>query len=124
MHIYFNSIDLTKNQREPRDYQKDLAKPALLGYNTIICAPTGSGKTMVASLICQSHLERSYPIISDHSNDLNDVQLALIPDPKILVVVPRFAILLHVYRYIIHRYYFNFLNCSLSEILILIVHKL
>ncbi|KAG7477062.1 hypothetical protein MATL_G00089250 [Megalops atlanticus] len=41
-----------------RDYQRELAEPALMGKNTIICAPTGSGKTMVAMEICRHHLEQ------------------------------------------------------------------
>nr|ALD49743.1 retinoic acid-inducible protein I [Anguilla japonica] len=42
-----------------RNYQLELAEPALKGKNTIICAPTGSGKTMVAMEICRHHLEQS-----------------------------------------------------------------
>ncbi|XP_043831167.1 antiviral innate immune response receptor RIG-I [Dromiciops gliroides] len=41
---------------KPRSYQLELASPALEGKNTIICAPTGSGKTFVALLVCESHL--------------------------------------------------------------------
>ncbi|KAJ8396584.1 hypothetical protein AAFF_G00016500 [Aldrovandia affinis] len=41
-----------------RKYQRELAEPALMGKNTIICAPTGSGKTVVAMEICRHHLEQ------------------------------------------------------------------
>ncbi|KAI8494527.1 ATP-dependent RNA helicase ddx58 [Branchiostoma belcheri] len=40
-----------------RGYQMELAIPALEGRNTIICAPTGSGKTRVAIKITRGHLE-------------------------------------------------------------------
>ncbi|CAH1258806.1 DDX58 [Branchiostoma lanceolatum] len=40
-----------------RGYQMELAIPALEGRNTIICAPTGSGKTRVAIKITRDHLE-------------------------------------------------------------------
>ncbi|XP_078588697.1 antiviral innate immune response receptor RIG-I-like [Branchiostoma floridae x Branchiostoma japonicum] len=40
-----------------RGYQMELAMPALEGRNTIICAPTGSGKTRVAIKITRDHLE-------------------------------------------------------------------
>ncbi|XP_039589083.1 antiviral innate immune response receptor RIG-I isoform X3 [Passer montanus] len=40
-----------------RSYQIELAQPAIDGKNTLICAPTGSGKTFVALLICEHHLQ-------------------------------------------------------------------
>ncbi|XP_070693773.1 interferon-induced helicase C domain-containing protein 1 [Pempheris klunzingeri] len=40
-----------------RDYQMDVARPALEGKNIIICLPTGSGKTRVAVYITKKHLE-------------------------------------------------------------------
>ncbi|NXU62159.1 IFIH1 protein, partial [Horornis vulcanius] len=39
-----------------RDYQMEVAKPALNGENIIICLPTGSGKTRVAVYITKDHL--------------------------------------------------------------------
>ncbi|XP_023697565.2 antiviral innate immune response receptor RIG-I [Paramormyrops kingsleyae] len=39
-----------------REYQKELAMPALQGRNTLICGPTGCGKTLVALAICEHHL--------------------------------------------------------------------
>ena len=36
-----------------RDYQKELAEPAIRGSNVLIVAPTGSGKTRVALKIIQ-----------------------------------------------------------------------
>ncbi|NWR94488.1 DDX58 helicase, partial [Furnarius figulus] len=43
--------------KEARSYQTELAQPAINGKNTLICAPTGSGKTFVALLICEHHLQ-------------------------------------------------------------------
>lgn len=40
-----------------RDYQADVARPALEGKNIIICLPTGSGKTRVAVYITKKHLD-------------------------------------------------------------------
>lgn len=42
---------------KPRNYQLELALPAKKGKNTIICAPTGCGKTFVSLLICEHHLK-------------------------------------------------------------------
>ncbi|XP_054828583.1 interferon-induced helicase C domain-containing protein 1 [Eublepharis macularius] len=41
-----------------RDYQMEVAKPALEGKNIIICLPTGSGKTRVAVYIAKDHLDK------------------------------------------------------------------
>ena len=41
-----------------RDYQWELALPGISGQNYIICAPTGTGKTLVAGLIISEHLKR------------------------------------------------------------------
>ena len=49
---------------ELREYQKELAAPALEGKNTIICAPTNSGKTYVAIEIAKKHLE-SFSVDAD-----------------------------------------------------------
>ncbi|XP_062908403.1 interferon-induced helicase C domain-containing protein 1 [Mobula hypostoma] len=40
-----------------RDYQQEVAAPALEGKNIIICLPTGSGKTRVAVYITRHHLD-------------------------------------------------------------------
>ncbi|XP_049583805.1 interferon-induced helicase C domain-containing protein 1 isoform X2 [Syngnathus scovelli] len=50
--------DLDKDDIELRDYQMDVAKPALEGKNIIICLPTGSGKTRIAVYITRKHLDR------------------------------------------------------------------
>ncbi|XP_068695183.1 ATP-dependent RNA helicase DHX58-like isoform X2 [Montipora foliosa] len=50
-----------------RNYQKELAEPAIQGKNTIICAPTNSGKTYVAIEIAKKHLD-SFERNADQSN--------------------------------------------------------
>ncbi|KAH0628367.1 hypothetical protein JD844_009437, partial [Phrynosoma platyrhinos] len=47
--------------KEARNYQKEIALPALSGKHTIICAPTGSGKTFVSIMICDHHLRNMPP---------------------------------------------------------------
>ncbi|NXV94618.1 DDX58 helicase, partial [Calonectris borealis] len=43
--------------KKARSYQIELAQPAINGKNTLICAPTGSGKTFVALLVCEHHFQ-------------------------------------------------------------------
>ncbi|XP_075383455.1 antiviral innate immune response receptor RIG-I isoform X2 [Mycteria americana] len=43
--------------KKARSYQTELAQPAVNGKNTLVCAPTGSGKTFVALLICEHHFQ-------------------------------------------------------------------
>ncbi|XP_029860385.1 antiviral innate immune response receptor RIG-I isoform X1 [Aquila chrysaetos chrysaetos] len=43
--------------KKARSYQTELAQPAIDGKNTLICAPTGSGKTFVALLIYEHHFQ-------------------------------------------------------------------
>ncbi|KAJ3592702.1 hypothetical protein NHX12_007829 [Muraenolepis orangiensis] len=40
-----------------RDYQMEVAAPALAGENILICLPTGSGKTRVAVYVAREHLD-------------------------------------------------------------------
>ncbi|KAM6230589.1 antiviral innate immune response receptor RIG-I isoform 2-T2 [Porphyrio hochstetteri] len=45
--------------KKARSYQTELAQPAINGKNTLICAPTGSGKTFVALMICEHHFQNT-----------------------------------------------------------------
>lgn len=48
----------SKREIKLRDYQMEVARPALEEKNIIVCLPTGSGKTRVAVFITKEHLER------------------------------------------------------------------
>lgn len=52
-----NANSFGRCELELREYQKELAAPAIAGKNTIICAPTNSGKTYVAIEIAKQHLD-------------------------------------------------------------------
>ena len=49
-------VGLKFPEEQVRNYQWELAQPGLNGENYIFCAPTGSGKTLVAALIIKDHL--------------------------------------------------------------------
>ncbi|XP_030853694.1 probable ATP-dependent RNA helicase DHX58 [Strongylocentrotus purpuratus] len=45
-----------KVTKKLRGYQVELADPGLQGVNYVICAPTGSGKTITAAYICHTNM--------------------------------------------------------------------
>lgn len=64
-----------------REYQKELAEPAVQGKNTIICAPTNSGKTYVAIEIAKKHLD-SFASDGDKTST---------PGIKSFLILPKFS---------------------------------
>uniref|UniRef100_A0A914HI26 RNA helicase n=1 Tax=Globodera rostochiensis TaxID=31243 RepID=A0A914HI26_GLORO len=52
-------LDFVPDEYQLRPYQNELIIHANNNKNTIICAPTGSGKTIVATDIIRTHLERA-----------------------------------------------------------------
>ena len=44
--------------KELRGYQKELATAGMEGVNYIVCAPTGTGKTLIASMVVADHLAK------------------------------------------------------------------
>ncbi|XP_072042251.1 ATP-dependent RNA helicase DHX58-like [Amphiura filiformis] len=51
--------------KQLRAYQTELATPPMSGSNYIICAPTGSGKTLTAAAICHHFYQQSVTNNSD-----------------------------------------------------------
>ncbi|KAK3611678.1 hypothetical protein CHS0354_012048 [Potamilus streckersoni] len=69
--------DVVKTLFTLREYQKELAKPAIEGKNVIIVSPTSSGKTIVAAEVIQKHFERKrHREITKVIFLVNQVQLA------------------------------------------------
>lgn len=57
--IFLYTVFLGKKAEfKPRNYQVELARPAKAGNNTVICAPTNSGKTYVAIAITKTYLTK------------------------------------------------------------------
>lgn len=44
--------------KELREYQRELAATGMKGVNYVVCAPTGTGKTLIASMVVADHLTK------------------------------------------------------------------
>ena len=59
--MYFTDVAIIDGEEKREfvlsEFQLELAKPALDVQNSIICSPTGSGKTFVAMEVMKKHLE-------------------------------------------------------------------
>ncbi|XP_078592219.1 ATP-dependent RNA helicase DHX58-like [Branchiostoma floridae x Branchiostoma japonicum] len=67
-----------------RNYQKELAEPGIQGKNTVVCAPTGSGKTHVAMYIIKEHLDKRIFIKSGDQKENVAKVVVLTPEVTIL----------------------------------------
>lgn len=56
--IFDSNLEYDTQSYELYPYQKELVAYANSGKNTIICAPTGSGKTVVAMDIILNHIRK------------------------------------------------------------------
>ncbi len=105
--IVFLSVFLDKRadpELKLRSYQHELSWPALEGKNSIICAPTNSGKTYVALGIAKAHLEK----LKERGNK----RPARTFRPKVLFVVNKVNLVLQQRQrfdyYLSNRYLFLF----------------
>lgn len=54
--LYPYQIELIAHAINGKDNRWEITKIIVVGKNTIICAPTGSGKTMIATELIKKHL--------------------------------------------------------------------
>ena len=45
--------------KKVRAYQEELASTGCQGLNYVACAPTGTGKTLIAAMVIAKHLEKN-----------------------------------------------------------------
>ena len=57
--LSLSTVKSYKLRLKPREYQEELARPGIDGKNYVVCAPTNSGKTLVAAVVISDHLQKN-----------------------------------------------------------------
>lgn len=81
-----------KAEFKPRNYQVELARPAKAGNNTVICAPTNSGKTYVAIAITKTYLTK--PPDGKDDKGMTAVSALVHPRKPVLFIVNKVNLVL------------------------------
>lgn len=99
-HLKMPGIEIVspKDMPDLRKYQLELADAAIKGENSLVCAPTGSGKTMVALHVCKAHLEESL-VRTLHTQTSLSLRRPTQTPVKVVYATPRYALLQQVYKH-------------------------